>query len=80
MGVVLVGVLSLLQALLSHSFCALDYDPLPEASTTNPGHSSCCDESEKIHSKLQEQSFGKVFEGVRAKGGGVGSLVATSPQ
>lgn len=76
--VVLVGVLSSpagflsksLQALLFHSFCALDYDPLPQASTTNPGHSSCCDGSKDTHSRLQEQSFGKVFEGVRAKGGG----------
>lgn len=68
-----------LQALLSHSFCALDYDPLPKASMTNPGHFSCCDEPEKIHSRLQEQSFGKVFEEVRAKGGWGGSLVPTSP-
>lgn len=79
MCVVLMGVLSSpagfllrsLQALLFHGFCALDYDPLPEASTTDPGHSSCCDELEKFHSRLEEQSYGKVFEGVRAKGGGV---------
>lgn len=64
------GVLSSPAGFLSHSFCALDYDPLPKASPINPGHFSCCDESEKIHSRLQEQSFGKVFEGSGQKGVG----------